>query len=117
MTEDRALTGKQYESVNGVELFRAEPGLDSIPQPHRKFGPFSLQRFNLALRARWLCTVTLESTWFRDKPAMSYLHVVAQFTLRIVPTVALPTDDSTCLWLCHEFLPPKSSLSSSNGPI
>jgi hypothetical protein len=57
----------------------------------------------------------LESTLFRDKPTMSRLHVIAQFTFRIVPTVALTTDNSSCLWLCHEGLPPGSSLAPFNS--
>src|SRR6266446_4778211 len=46
---------------------------------------------------------------------MNRLHVVAQFTFRIVPTVAYTTGDSSQLWLCHERLPPKSSLASFNS--
>src|SRR6266404_3521260 len=46
---------------------------------------------------------------------MNRLHVVAQFTFRIVPTVAYTTGDSNQLWLCHERLPPKSSLASFNS--
>jgi hypothetical protein len=42
MIEDRALTGKQYESLNGVQLFRVEAGQDSISQLYRKFGLFFL---------------------------------------------------------------------------
>jgi hypothetical protein len=45
---------------------------------------------------------------------MSRLHVVAQFTFRIVPSVALTTGDSSHLWLCHVGLPPKSSLDFFN---
>jgi hypothetical protein len=43
--------------------------------------------------------------------------VVAQFTFRIVKSVALTTGDSSHLWLCHERLPPKSSLASFNIAI
>jgi hypothetical protein len=39
---------------------------------------------------------------------MSRLHVVAQFTFRIVTSVALTTGDSSQLWLCHERLPPST---------
>src|SRR6267142_319225 len=46
---------------------------------------------------------------------MNRLHVIAQFTFRIVPTVAYTTGDSSQLWLCHERLPPKSSLASFNS--
>jgi hypothetical protein len=38
--EDRALTGKQDESVNGFQLFRVEVDLNSIFQLHGKPGPF-----------------------------------------------------------------------------
>jgi hypothetical protein len=43
--------------------------------------------------------------------------VVAQFTFRIVPTVAYTTGDSSRLWLCHVGLPPKSSLAFFNCAI
>jgi hypothetical protein len=42
---------------------------------------------------------------------MSRLHMIAQCTLRNVPTVAFTTGDSSRLWLCHRVRPPKSSLS------
>ena len=48
--EDRSLTCKQYESVNGLQLFRIEVDSDPIPQLYRKLGPF------------FLCTTIPEST-------------------------------------------------------
>jgi hypothetical protein len=48
---------------------------------------------------------------FQAEPT-HHLHVVAQFTFRIVPTVAFTTGDSSHLWLCHVGLPPQSSLVS-----
>jgi hypothetical protein len=48
---------------------------------------------------------------------MSRLHVVAHFTFRIVKSVALTTGDSSQSWLCHERLPPNSSLASFNSAI
>jgi hypothetical protein len=59
----------------------------------------------------------LEGASFWDNPAMSRLHVVPQFTFRIVPTVAYTTGDSSHLRLCHVGLPPKSSLDSFSNPI
>lgn len=38
--EDRALTGKQDESVNDFQLFRVEVDLNSIFQLYGKPGPF-----------------------------------------------------------------------------
>jgi hypothetical protein len=40
MIENRGLTGKQYESVNGVKLFRVEMDLHMIQQMYGKIGPF-----------------------------------------------------------------------------
>ena len=47
---------------------------------------------------------------------MSSLHMVTQFTFRVVPTVALTTGDSTQLGLCHldlrKALLPRASVST-----
>jgi len=42
MVEDRPLTRKQYEPVNGIQFLRVEAALESIPQLSRKFGPLFL---------------------------------------------------------------------------
>jgi hypothetical protein len=42
IVEDRTLAGKQYEPVNGFQLFLVEALLDSIPQQHGKYHPFLL---------------------------------------------------------------------------
>ena len=73
-------------------------------------GRFFVWRARFTFKVFWLCTAILGTAWFGDESAMSRLHVVAQFAIRIVPTVAYSTGDSGRFWLCHLWLPPKPSL-------
>jgi hypothetical protein len=104
--EDRGLTGKKNEPVNGVQLFRVEAGLETNSQLPGKSRPFFLGGTGLTPQAILLRGTLFGRVVLWDKPAMSGLHMVAQITFGDIPTVAFGTGDSSRLWLGHLGLPP-----------